>query len=81
LVVVNTEVNVSFDLSKITCEIDAPHKTLTIKFIPQEEIKIYPDFKYYDMQQSKLKKFNAEDYNKINKTVRTNLANKIEKSI
>lgn len=80
LVVVNAEVTVSFDLSKITYDIDATNKTLTIKFIPQEEIKIYPDFKYYDMEQSKLNEFNAEDYNKINKIVRTNLAKKIEKS-
>ena len=80
LVVVNAEVTVSFDLSKITYDIDAPNKTLTIKFIPEEEIKIYPDFKYYDMEQSKLNEFTAEDYNKINKTVRANLAKKIEKS-
>jgi hypothetical protein len=80
LVVVNAEVTVSFDLSKITYDIDAPNKTITIKFIPEEEIKIYPDYKYYDMQQSKLNEFTAEDYNKINKTVRANLAKKIESS-
>lgn len=80
LVVVNAQVTVSFDLSKITYDIDAENKTLIIKFIPEEEIKIYPDYKYYDMQQSKLNEFNAEDYNKINKTVRANLAKKIEKS-
>ena len=80
LVVVNAEVTVSFDLSKITYDIDAPNKTLTIKFIPKEEIKIYPDYKYYDMQSTKLNDFDAEDYNKINKTVRENLAKKIDKS-
>jgi hypothetical protein len=80
LVVVNAEVTVSFDLSKITYDIDAPNKTLTIKFIPKEEIKIYPDYKYYDVQSTKLNDFTAEDYNKINKTVRANLAKKIEKS-
>lgn len=80
LVVVNADVTVSFDLSKITYDIDAPNKTLTIKFIPEEEIKIYPDYKYYDVQSTKLNDFTAEDYNKINKTVRANLAKKIEKS-
>lgn len=80
LVVVNAEVTVSFDLSKITYDIDAANKTLTIKFIPKEEIKIYPDYKYYDVQSTKLNDFTAEDYNKINKTVRANLAKKIEKS-
>ena len=80
LVVVNAEVTVSFDLSKITYDIDAPNKTLEIKFIPKEEIKIYPDYKYYDVQSTKLNDFTAEDYNKINKTVRANLAKKIDKS-
>ncbi len=80
LVVVNAEVTVSFDLSKISYDIDAQNKTLTIKFIPKEEIKIYPDYKYYDVQSTKLNDFTAEDYNKINKTVRANLAKKIEKS-
>ena len=80
LVVVNADVTVSFDLSKITYDIDGPNKTLTIQFIPEEEIKIYPDYKYYDVQSTKLNDFTAEDYNKINKTVRANLAKKIEKS-
>ena len=80
LVVVNADVTVSFDLSKITYDIDAENKTLTIDFIPEEEIKIYPDYKYYDIQSTKLNDFTAEDYNKINKTVRANLAKKIESS-
>ena len=80
LVVVNAEVTVSFDLSQITYDIDAPNKTLTIKNIPKEEIKIYPNYKYYDMTSTKLNDFNAEDYNKINKTVRANLEKKIDKS-
>lgn len=80
LVVVNADVTVSFDLSKIEYDIDAPNKTLTIKNIPEEELKIYPDYKYYDINQSKLNEFTAEDYNKINKIVRANLTKKIEKS-
>lgn len=80
LVIVNADVTVSFDLSKITYKIDAPNKTLTIQDIPEEEIKIYTDLKYYDIEQSQLNAFTAEDYNKINKTVRANLAKKIEKS-
>jgi len=80
LVIVNAEVTVSFDLSKISYAIDATNKTLTITFIPEEEIKIYPDYKYYDLEESQFNEFTAEDYNKINKTVRANLAKKIEKS-
>lgn len=80
MVVINADVTVSFDLSKINYDIDATNKILTIKNIPNEEIKIYPDYKYYDINQSKLNEFTAEDYNKINKIARANLSKKIEKS-
>ena len=80
LVVVNADVTVSFDLSKVTYNIDAVNKVLTITNIPKEEIKISPDIKFYDVEQSTLNEFTGNDYNKINKIVRANLAKKIEKS-
>lgn len=80
MVVINADVTVSFDLSQVTYDIDAKNKVLTITNIPKEEIKIYPDLKYYDINQSTLNEFTGEDYNKINKIVRANLAKKIEKS-
>lgn len=80
LVVINADVTVSFDLSKVKYDIDAENKILTITNIPKEEIKINPDFKYYDTESSTFNEFTGEDYNKINKLARTNLAKKIEKS-
>jgi apolipoprotein N-acyltransferase len=80
LVVINADVTVSFDLSKVEYDVDAKNKTVTILTIPKEEIKIYPDFKYYNTESSTFNNFSGEDYNKINKTARANLAKKIEKS-
>ena len=80
LVVVNADVTVSYDLSKIEYDIDEPNKTITIKNIPKEEIKISPDLKFYDVQQNGFNEFTGDDYNKINATVKKNLAAKIEKS-
>jgi uncharacterized membrane protein len=80
LVVINADVTVSFDLSKVTYDIDAPNKTLTITNIPKEEIKISPDIKYYNVDQSTFNEFTGEDYNKINKIAKENLSKKIEKS-
>lgn len=80
LVVINADVTVSFDLSKIKYDIDAPNKTVTITNIPNEEIKINPDIKYYNVDQSTFNEFTGEDYNKINKIAKDNLAKKIEKS-
>ena len=80
LVIVNADVTVSYDMSKIEYDIDEVAKTITIKNIPKEEIKISPDIKFYDVKQNGFNEFSGDDYNKINKTVRENLAKKIEKS-
>lgn len=80
LVVVNADVTVSYDLSKIHYDIDEVNKTITIKDIPKEEIKISPDLKFYDVEQNGFNEFTGDDYNKINNTVKTNLRKKIEKS-
>ena len=80
LVVINADVTVGFDLSKVTYDIDAENKILTITNIPKEEIKISPDIKYYDTESSSFNEFTGEDYNKINTIAKENLAKKIEKS-
>jgi hypothetical protein len=80
LVVINADVTVSFDLSQVKYDIDAENKTLTITNIPKEEIKIYPDIKYYNTESSTFNEFTGDDYNKINKKVKENLSIKIEKS-
>lgn len=80
LVVINADVTVAFDLSKVTYDIDAKNKILTITNIPKEEIKISPDFKYYDTESSTFNEFTGDDYNKINKIARANLEKKIQNS-
>jgi len=80
LVIINADVTVSFDLSKVKYDIDSVNKIVTIKSIPKEELKISPDIKYYDVEQSSFNEFTGNDYNKINKIAKENLAKKIEKS-
>lgn len=80
LVIVNADVTVAYDLRQMKYDIDEKNKTITIKYIPKEEIKISPDIKFYDVDQSRMNPFTGDDYNKINKTVKANLAKKIEKS-
>lgn len=80
LIIVNADVTVAYDLHKMKYDIDEKNKTITIVSIPKEEIKISPDIKFYDVEQSKLNPFTGDDYNKINKSVKANLAIKIEKS-
>jgi len=80
LIVVNADVTVAYDLRQVKYDVDEKNKKITILNIPKEEINISPDIQFYDVTQSKLNPFSAEDYNKINKSVRASLAKKIEKS-
>lgn len=80
LVVVNADVTVAYDLSRIDIEIDEASKTLRIIEIPEPEIKLNPDFEYYDVTADYLNQFDAGDYNKIKKTVTASLMKKVEAS-
>jgi lipopolysaccharide export LptBFGC system permease protein LptF len=80
LIVVNADVTVAYDLHKMKYDIDEKNKIISIVYIPKEEIKISPDIQFYDVEKSKLNPFTGDDYNKISKSVKVNLAKKIEKS-
>ena len=80
LVVVNADVTVAYDLRQMKYNVDEKNKTITIEYIPKEEIKISPDIKFYDVNQSSVNPFSGEDHNKINATVKKNLKAKVEKS-
>ncbi|GAA4236336.1 DUF4230 domain-containing protein [Postechiella marina] len=77
LVVVNADVTIAYDLSKIEFDVNKATKTLTIINIPEEEIKIHPDLEYYDMQSDFFNPFEAKDYNEIKKAVTLSLNKKI----
>ncbi len=80
LIIVNAEVSIAYDLSKLKTEIDPKTKTVTITFIPEEEISINPNIQYYDVTQDYLNQFEADDYNNIQKRIQKSLREKIEKS-
>ena len=80
LIVVNAEVSIAYDLSKLDVEVDEETKRVIIKSIPEEEININPNIKYYDVTQDYLNQFEAEDYNKIKERVEEGLQEKIENS-
>jgi len=80
LIVVNAEVAIAYDLSKLKTEVNPETKTVTITYIPEEEISINPNIQYYDVTQDYLNQFEAADYNKIQKRIEKSLMEKIEKS-
>ena len=80
LVVVNAEVTIAYDLSQLEYQIDEATKTLTITYIPKEEIKISPELEYYDIQADFFNPFEASDYNQIKDIIKSSLSKKLEKS-
>lgn len=80
LVVVNADVSVAYDLSKVTFEVDQEKRTLYITKIPEAEIKISPDIEYYDTSGDYLNPFDAKDINKIKREVTSKIAQKVEES-
>ncbi len=80
LIIVNAEASVSYDLSKLKTEIDPENKKVIIKGIPEPELKIDPNIKYYDVTQDYLNQFEADDYNRIKARIEKGLREKISKS-
>jgi len=80
LIIVNAEVSIAYDLSKLKTEVNPEDKTVTITYIPDEEISINPNIQYYDVTQDYLNQFEAADYNKIQKRIEKSLMEKIEQS-
>lgn len=80
LIIVNADVTVAYDLSKLRTEVNPETKTVTITYIPEEEISINPNIQYYDVTQDYLNQFDAKDYNKIQERIKKSLMEKIEKS-
>lgn len=80
LIVVNATATVAYDLSKMEVELDEENKRVIIKHIPEEEISINPDIKYYDVTQDYLNQFDASDFNKIKTRINKSMREKVENS-
>ena len=80
MMVVNAKVTVTYDLKKMVYKIDKDSKNIEIVSMPQEEINISPDIKFYDVEQSVFNPFTGDDFNKISAKVKKDLATKIDSS-
>lgn len=80
IVIVNAKVTVAYDLSQIETSIDEEKKTVSITYIPEEEISIHPTIEYYDVTQDYLNQFEARDFNIVKSKVDQLIKEKIENS-
>lgn len=80
LVVVNADVQIMYDLSKLEYTIDEANKIVKITSIPKEELKISPEIKIYDIEESRFNAFEGADYNIIQESVTKQCHEKISQS-
>jgi len=80
LVTVNTEVLVSYDLNEIEIEVISDQQTVSLKKIPEPQIKLIPNIQYYDVEDGIFNEFEAEDYNKIQMQVEKEMQVKLANS-
>ncbi|WP_378186632.1 DUF4230 domain-containing protein [Aquimarina sp. W85] len=80
IVVVNAKVSVSYDLRQIKYTIDKENKTITLGDIPDPEIDINPVIKYHHLEEDLLYPFTPEDHNVIQKQIKKQLHESVEKS-
>lgn len=66
IVSVNAKVEVGYDLSKLDIQIDSLNREIIINKIPEEEVIISPDVKYFDLKQSQFNTFSKEELNTVN---------------
>lgn len=73
ILLVDAKIEVGYDLSKLSIQIDSIGKQIIIHKIPKEEISIIPSIKYFDLQQSKFNSFSKEELNKLNAKAISNI--------
>ncbi len=66
ILLVTAKAQISYDLNQLKIRLDSVHKVIHITNIPKEQVEIFPNIQYYDLQQSSLNQFNKDDLNRIN---------------
>lgn len=67
-----TNAQVSYDLNKMTIEVDSINKKLIIKELPTPEVKIIPSVEIQSMDDSFFDRFNENDLKKITQYAKDN---------
>lgn len=80
LIILNAKVLVGYDLKKMVVFIDKLNRKLVIEKLPEEEINIIPDIKFYDIQTSTFSQFTKDDINKVQQDAKAKISEQIEYS-
>jgi hypothetical protein len=80
IVILNAKVLVGYDLKKMVIFIDKENKRVVIEKLPEEEVNIIPDLKFYDIQASTFTSFTKDDINKVQADAKQKIELQIENS-
>jgi hypothetical protein len=80
IVILNAKVIIGYDLKKMVIFVDKENKRVVIEKLPQEEVNIIPDIKFYDIQASTFTSFNKDDINKVQDDAKAKIEQQIEQS-
>jgi len=80
IVILNAKVLVGYDLKKMVIFIDKENKKVVIEKLPEEEVNIIPDLKFYDIQTSTFTSFTKDDINKVQADAKQKIEQQIENS-
>jgi hypothetical protein len=67
ILLVDAKVLVGYDLSLMSYEIDEANRRVYISQLPEPELEIIPDVRFYDIQDSDFHKFTPAELNDMNK--------------
>lgn len=80
IVILDAKVIVGYDLKKMVIFVDKENKKVVIEKLPEEEINIIPNLKFYDIQSSTFTSFNKDDINKVQADAKEKIQQQIENS-
>jgi len=79
LLLVNAKVQATYDLSQMEVEIDSVDKIIRIHEVPPLEVQVYPDVKFYDLEQSTFNTFQKDELNEIKQRAVQHIEKSIDK--
>lgn len=79
LFLVNAKVQATYDMRKVEIEVDSINKIIHINKVPPVELQVYPDVKFYDLEQSTFNSFKKDELNAIKERAVQHIEKTIDK--
>lgn len=80
ILLVNAKVQATYDLKKLEVEIDSTQKVVRILEVPNVEIEVYPEVKFFDLEQSRFNSFEKDELNELQDRAIAHIKKTIDKS-